>query len=408
MADERLAGSADAGVIGPAAADEAARSLARLLPPSLGAVFGAAFIRSDRLYDEFITRLAVTIVRDTGLEKAAQESGTATELALRAGLDGERSMIPVDWLLRRLAARGHLERIPGDPPRFRATAALPGLDAGAIRDEQLRQDPSWLPSYVLAETVARDYPHFLRGEKTGEDVLFSPARLRLWVEFFSNDNGYYAVNNRVGAVAAAEWLPPGPVTMLEVGGGLGSAAIALLARLHDSGRTQDIAEYRFTDVVPVFLRRGQQALEKRFAGVPFLRFATLDMNRPLREQGIAPGASTMIYAVNTLHVARDLDFTLGELREALGPGGALVISECVRLIPGDTVNAEFVFNLLESFRAPVLHPTYRPNGGFLTPEQWRSAMEAAGFADVKFLPDIDRIRGAFPNFSVLAIGATRR
>ena len=54
---------------------------------------------------------------------------------------------------------------------------------------------------MLAETAAQDYPAFLRGERTGEEILFSPARLRLWVEFFSNDNSYYAVNNAVGAVA---------------------------------------------------------------------------------------------------------------------------------------------------------------------------------------------------------------
>ena len=70
-------------------------------------------------------------------------------------------------------------------------------------EEQRRQDASWQPSYVLAETVAQDYPVFLRGERTGEEMLFSPSRLRLWVNYFSNDNGLYAVNNLVGAGAVA-------------------------------------------------------------------------------------------------------------------------------------------------------------------------------------------------------------
>ena len=80
--------------------------------------------------------------------------------------------------------------------------AVPGAESSAAG--QQAEDPAWLPSYALAETVAQDYPAFLRGQRAGEDVLFSPARLRLWVEFFSNANTLYAVNNTVGAVAVGK------------------------------------------------------------------------------------------------------------------------------------------------------------------------------------------------------------
>src|SRR5262249_39578913 len=80
-------------------------------------------------------------------------------------------------------------------------------------------DRSWLPSYTLAETVARDYVRFLRGEMTGETILFSPARFRLWIDYFSNAHGLYSVNNRLAAIAVEEWLPsPAPVIQ-ELGGG---------------------------------------------------------------------------------------------------------------------------------------------------------------------------------------------
>jgi hypothetical protein len=62
---------------------------------------------------------------------------------------------------------------------------------------------------------------------------------------------------------------------------------------------------------------------------------------------------------------------------------------------------------METFRAPRLHPDYRPNGGFLTPEQWGAAAVAAGFRDVQLLPDIPALRDEFPSFYVAAIGATR-
>ena len=68
---------------------------------------------------------------------------------------------------------------------------------------------------------------------------------------------------------------------------------------------------------------------------------------------------------------------------------------------------EFIFNLLESFRAPVLDPVWRPNGGFLTPEQWSQALTRHGFREVRFLPDVMALRDAYPSFVVSAIVARR-
>src|SRR5262249_17924870 len=139
--------------------------------------------------------------------------------------------------------------------RYRSAGPLPSLDPTPVREEQLRHEPSWAPGYVLAETVAREYPAFLRGEVAGEDVLFSPRRLRLWIDYFSNANRLYAVNNRIGAVAVEQWLPRVGGVLLELGGGLGSGALAVLERLEASGRLDAIDEYRFTEFVPAFLRR---------------------------------------------------------------------------------------------------------------------------------------------------------
>jgi SAM-dependent methyltransferase len=194
---------------------------------------------------------------------------------------------------------------------------------------------------------------------------------------------------------------------MELGGGLGSGAVALLDELRRSARLGDVRQYRFTELVPFFMRRGQQALEARFPDVSFLKYGALDMNRPFAEQGVAPGSVSLVYAVNTLHVARDLEFTLREIFTALTPGGRLVVSECIRTAAAQAIYIEFIFNLMETFRSPVLHPTYRPNGGFLAPEEWRGAMEAAGFVDVRMLPDIPSLRARFPHFQVGAIGAHR-
>jgi SAM-dependent methyltransferase len=394
--------------IGRAEAPAAAALLRELLPPDLLSLFDASFVRLHLLYDEFIHRLVLRVVSETGLEQTMREPGTPTEIVTRAGFADGQALVPLDWMLRLLTARGLLEELPGGAAfRYRSLGPFPTLDPAPVSEEQKRLDPSWMPAYTLAETVARDYPAFLRGEVTGEEVLFSPRRLRLWIDYFSNDNGLYVVNNRVGALAVEQWLPRSGGVVLELGGGLGSGALALLERLEAADRLGAIEEYRFTELVPAFLRRGEQALRTRHPGLSRVTFASLDMNRPFGEQGVAPASVSVVYAVNTLHVAHDLDFTLREVLGALEPGGRLVVSECVRSQARQPIESEFVFNLTETFRSPRLHPLYRPSGGFLTPEQWKLAMEAVGFADIRFLPDIVRVQEQAPRFIAAAIGATR-
>ena len=386
-------------------AAEIAAAIGRLVPPALAPILDARFTRSHLLFDEYVVRLALQVVREAKLGDALADWGTAEDVVRHAGLQPGRSLLPVDWLLRHLAARGMLAS--DGAGRFRVEGSVLAPDPAPVREEQRAHDPGCLPSYDLAATVARDYPAFLRGERTGEEVLFAPTRLPLWVGYFSNDNILYAVNNRVAAVALETWMPPHAHTILELGGGLGSGASAALERLAGAGRLDQLRAYRFTELVPAFLRRGQRLLQQQHPGAAFLSFAPLDMNRAFAEQAVPPASVSIVYAVNTLHVAHDLASTLGEIHRTLEPGGRVIIAECIRPRGGETPYPEFIFNLLETFRTPRLHPDYRPRGGFLTPAQWSGALTAAGFGAVTVLPDIARVSEILPSFYVAGFAATR-
>jgi SAM-dependent methyltransferase len=377
---------------------------AELLPPELLPLFDDRFVGSCALFEEYVHRLALQVVRSAGIDSAARQPGTPGEIAARAGLDADRAPVTVGWLLAMLALGGRAAR--GADGRYSIPARLPDLDPREVADAQQRLDPSSLASYRMAELAAALYLPVLRGAASGEEMLFAPERIGAWFEYFSNDNLLYEISNRVGAFGAERALHGDGGALLELGGGLGSGTAALLERFTETGRLATIRSYRVTEVVPSFLRRGQRSLAGRFPGVP-LSFGRLDMDRPFGEAGIEERAFALVYGVNTLHVARDLEFTLAEVRRALAPGGALVLSECVRPFPGRPVYIEFLFNLLEAFRAPRLVEPWRPNGGFLTPEQWTAALEACGFRDVTVCPDIARIREVRPACIVAAIAAVR-
>ena len=352
---------------------------AELLPPELLPLFDDRFVRSCDLVDEYVRALARVVVRDAELAGAGRG---------RVAPGMERA---VDWLWR--AAGG-------------ATDAPAPREPAAIAAEQEAHDPSALPTYRIAAVAAGVWPAVLRGELRGDAALFSPENAGLWPDYFSNDNPLYAINNRVGALAAQRWLPAGPLRILELGGGLGSATLALLDALEATGRLGDVAAYRFTELAPPFLRRAQRTLGACRPGLP-LTYARVDIDAPLAGQGIAPESVDLAWAVNTVHVARDLGATLAELRTALRPGGLLLLGECLRPFPGLPVYPEFVFLLLDPFRAPRLDPELRPEPGFLTPESWLASLRAAGFTAPQVFPDVARIREVYPAFFVGALGARR-
>ena len=370
---------------------------AALIPPEILPFFDDRFARSCELVEEYVARLAATVVRATGLADACAVPVTVDEAIARAGLAAGVARVPVAWLLGTLAARGWAGLAA--PGRYRVQLPLPAPDPDEILAAQAANDERCLPAYQIAAMAAARYPAVLRGELPGEQALFDAEGVVAWSKYFSNANPLYATANAIGAVAAARALAERPGAVLELGGGLGSGAEALLERLAPGA----IPGYRLTELSPLFLRRAERTLRARFPDRP-LEFAALDIDRPF---GVAPGAFTLVYGVNVLHVARDLAATLGEIRAVLAPGGALVIAECVRPFAGRPVYVELAFNLLASFRDPVLVPEWRPNGGFLTPEQWTRALAANGFAGVTVYPDIGAIRDTFPQFVVAAISARR-
>ncbi len=377
---------------------------AELIPAELIPLFDDRFVGSCTLFEEYVHRLAIRVVVDTGLDVAAREPGTPAEIAARAGLDAARAPVPAGWLLATLALTGRAVRT--DDGRFRIPETLPDLDPEEVAREQERHDPSALASYRMAALAATLYPPVLRGEVSGEEALFAPDTIGAWFDYFSNENVLYGISNRIGAITVERALHGDGGAVLELGGGLGSGAVACLERFEQTGRLMAIRSYRLTEIAPSFMRRARRRLAGPFPDAP-ISFGRLDMDRPFEEAGVEKATFELVYGVNTLHVARDLEFTLAEVRRALAPGGALVLSECVRPFTGRPVYVEFLFNLLESFRAPRLVEPWRPNGGFLTPEHWVAALDACGFRDVTVYPDVARIREVRPAFVVAAITAVR-
>src|SRR5256712_1864309 len=123
MSGLEAAGGSVLGAAGEEEARDTAALLERVLPRELGPLFDASFVRSRFLYEQFVHRLVLQVVRETGLEDALRDEGSTEDIALRAKLAAAPALVPLDWILRSLATRGLLAEPAG---QGRGRAARPG------------------------------------------------------------------------------------------------------------------------------------------------------------------------------------------------------------------------------------------------------------------------------------------
>ncbi|HSS45631.1 MAG TPA: class I SAM-dependent methyltransferase [Thermoanaerobaculia bacterium] len=381
--------------------------LARIPDLAIRSLFSPEFILCSEHFDHFTVDMVLNLVGDLGLEEELARGATVSEILEKKGY-APRAEIPLDWFFRKLAAEEYLSvEGSGARARYRSRGPLPSGDPDRAEALARSIDPRSIPPFTVVRAMVEHVPAFLRGEKTGEEILFSPAKLPLWFDYFSNDNLLYQINNRLGAEAVARVLPfSRRATVVEIGGGAGSAALALAERLCRDAGLPRIERYIFTEIVPTFLRRAERALRSRHPTLP-LEFHRLDMDQDFEAQGLPRGMADVVYAVNTVHIAKDLGATLQRIRETLKPGGAAVFSECVRPFEGQPIYVEFVFNFLENFTGVATDAATRPNHGFLTPDNWRKAFAAAGFEKPEILPDVESLARHYDAFFVAAVSARR-
>jgi SAM-dependent methyltransferase len=353
-------------------------------------VFSYRFLEATEIYDQLTDAAAWRVLSDS--KALPGPEGTDPDNLPSAFGFPERTRPVLRFCYEKLADSRYFTKEDG---LFRPTADRPASVETLAEELSVKIPEAAVGVEIVVELVA-GAPSFFRGERTGEEILFSPNRLPLWFRYFSNDNILYRINNTLGAEALSRALPHRAADILEIGGGCGSAAEAALKHIGNG-----IARYRFTELVPTFARRGERAARAAAFPGTVVEAAKLDMNRPWGAQGVEPASFDAVYSVNCFHVAPDLGPVLREAREALKPGGALVVSECIRPTEGwRPIYVEFIFDFLESFTNVTTDPVTRPNHGFLTPATWRASLSAAGFDQVTFVPDVDAVAARYPNFFV--------
>jgi SAM-dependent methyltransferase len=369
-------------------------------PPS---VFSERLYQSIELMERYSIDLAIDLLRRLNMMDQLGEWRSANELCHALSFQPGFSFA-LGWILERLVETGCVEaRANGDIRSYHLRRVPWQPELERLRAVGLNIDPANAATLDLLDHAASLYPVIASGEQSGDHSLFGPQGVTLWLKYFHNDNLTYAVNNWVSAMLAADRLSTRPrLRILELGAGAGSASETLVRWFDQCGFLPQIERYLITEPNAFFRRRAERELVKQYPDLP-LELAALDLNLPWDTQGVGSGEFNLVYAVNVLHVSKNLLFSLNQARSALTGDGWLVIGECLRPYVNQPIYPELMFQILESFTDVQTDPEIRPNPGFLTADHWRRAFTRAGFERVEVAPDIDSIREIYPHFFTGAI-----
>lgn len=300
----------------------------------------------------------------------------------------------LDWMLSFLNQSGFLRKLENKDTKHYYYDQTENIDPQALSRKGIELDKKIIPSVKLMEYVISEYPNFFNGQKRGFEIIFAGDKMALWNEYFSNENSGYRVYNSLGALGILKWTAQrNNLKLLEVGGGTGGASSVLIDQLKEHKLLSRIGEYIFSDISPVFLRLGNRAIMNRVPDDFQYSLKRLDFDKPIVEQGIDENEIDIVYAVNALHVAKNLVSSLKNIYQVIKPGGTIIFSEYCRPDQTYLLFQEFIFCLLDNYVDVDLDDHLRPIPGFLDYEHWRRNLEAAGFKNIEAIFNTD---GSYP------------
>src|SRR4029077_8953507 len=236
----------------PAALDLESRNLqlAEWLKGYPDSVFSDSLYQSIELMERYSVTSAIEILNMLGVFPRLTELRSPDELC-RALLFQPRFAFALQWLLSRVCETGSIDsrmEDRGRSYRLRPAHIHPrssrDSDRESLRALALKIDNANAATLDLLDHAASVYPSVARGEQGGDQALFDPRGVTLWLNYFNNANPTYAVNNSLSAIVAADRVSARTkLRILELGAGAGSATEKLLDRLNECDPLSRIDKY---------------------------------------------------------------------------------------------------------------------------------------------------------------------
>ncbi|RJE22580.1 polyketide synthase [Aspergillus sclerotialis] len=268
----------------------------------------------------------------------------------------------VEWL------ELHIERLPLS--QREEAEAMSTIDIEA----RLNEIDTVLPAWKVYTVCARRLPEILTGEVNPLEVIFkSDLADTFYAALFEN----MCADGRLASILDLAAHENPAMRILEVGAGTGGMTGPVIAAFEErDSRTgaSSFAEYSYTDISPAFLERAK-SLWPKLQAEGRLKFQTLDLDRPIENQGFEPSSYDIVIAASVLHATPYLETTIQNVRKALKPGGRLILLEAIK--PEDVVT-NFMAGLIPGWW--VAREKWRPHSPVVSESVWDHCLRNNGFS----------------------------
>ncbi|MGB3171881.1 MAG: class I SAM-dependent methyltransferase, partial [Rhodococcus sp. (in: high G+C Gram-positive bacteria)] len=278
----------------------------------------------ERLDGIALAALTGFLSREAGVQPDVASTVTAVASTLRVA---DRHL----WILHRwievLCIEGYAHR--QGPDAF--VLDRPAVESADVDDRALARAcrslgyPSRMAEFY-SEALSSLGP-LLRDDVSAQALMFPDGDMATSLSKDErNMSNRYLHGAAARVIADAARTHPGPLRVLELGGGAGGGTQAALAALGGEGDGGEEVDYLFTDISRFFTTSAAE----RFSDRRGFRTATADINVPLTDQSLPEHGFDIVLAANVLHCATDAARSLAEIREVLAPSGLAVVIEAVR------------------------------------------------------------------------------
>lgn len=358
--------------------------------------FSQSYYRAYSLSCEYVAYLALDILEKANITCVLAHNFISVGEIIKRFNFIEKAQIPLAWMLDFLNIAGLVEK---KDDIFYKLKKANKFDVEKKAQEILQNDPTFIYSNNLLKIVCDNYLDFLKGKKSGEEILFSSEATKSWIDYFGDLDSPYSIYNILGAENLEKWCLAGndKKVFLELGSGSGGGTIFLLKLLQEHKRMNIVSRYIFSDLSPLLLKFGERSLRKHFDFGQEIIFKKINFDESIIAQGLEKNSVDVVYAVNAIHAARNIFFTLNEIKKVLKKGGSLILSEGIRSRPGKPMFQEIIFNLLENYRNVEIDQNFRPTHGCLDSQNWHKLFQKSNFCSIETVNNVNDKRGTLPD-----------
>lgn len=357
-----------------------------------------------KLTDYYLLKCIFNILDETKILNLLDEFKSIDDIMKIKSYSG-KVFSAIEWIFDRLTLDDYLiKEKKSDIIKYKLSDKKMVYELEKLEQQAVQSAPSSIAAFNMLKLISDNYPQYLKGEKNGIDIIFTPDNIHIANEYYKN-NLFYNVHNIAGA-KVINWEIDNhdePCVIVEIGGGLGGGTCEFIKQRQESKQKLNTFKYYFTDVANKLLRSTRRDVECLSDEKNNFEYKKMDFNRPLTDQGFEYNSVDIIWGVNAAHVANDLRFTLNEFHKLLKKGGAIILSETVRPLGNLMIQQELLLNTIDDYWNVKLDKELRPVHGFMGWENWINALKAIGFENVQTVPDMKYLQEKYDNCYVAVI-----